>query len=316
MVLTPALPGERFEVSGQAGRLNVYDSGTGPPLLLIHSINAAASAAEIRPLQARYRSQRRVFCLELPGFGMSERSDRHYSPRLMTDAVLAAVAAIQERAGCGSVDALALSLSCEFLARAAVENPLSFRSLALVSPTGLRRRGSWRKPPGTTRGSSTRYRLLRGPEWPGEPGQGRGWGRTLYGWLTRPAVIRYFLRRTWGSRHIDEGLWQYDVLTAAAAGAEFAPLYFLSGELFSADIHAVYERLTQPVWVSHGVRGDFTDYGQVSIVASRPQCDVTVYPSGALPHFECPDRFCDDYDAFLGRLSPAPVRAECARRTP
>jgi len=50
------------------------------------------------------------------------------------------------------------------------------------------------------------------------------------------------------------------VLTARLPGAEYAPLYFRSGGLFSADIMSVYESLTQPVWLSHGVRGNFTDY--------------------------------------------------------
>ena len=35
---------------------------------------------------------------------------------------------------------------------------------------------------------------------------------------------------------------------------------FIAGCLFSRDIQTVYERLTPPVWLSHGVRGDFTDY--------------------------------------------------------
>ncbi len=39
-----------------------------------------------------------------------------------------------------------------------------------------------------------------------------------------------------------------------------APLYFLSGFLFSADAFELYEGLPQPVWIAHGVRGDFTDY--------------------------------------------------------
>ena len=39
----PALSGERFEFASPAGRLSAYIAGQGPPLLLIHSVNAAAS---------------------------------------------------------------------------------------------------------------------------------------------------------------------------------------------------------------------------------------------------------------------------------
>ncbi len=293
MSLAPALPGGRFDLASGAGRLNIYESGSGPPLLLIHSINAAGSAAEMRPLHGYYVPSRRVFCLELPGFGMSERSDRPYLPRLMTDAILAAAAEIRARTGGEPFDALALSLSCEFLCRAAVERPDHFRTLALVSPTGFSGRRELRQPPGTTLGKAWLYRLLRGPD--ARP----GWRLRVYGWLTRPAVIRYFLRRTWGSREIDDELWRYDIETARQSGAEFAPLYFLSGHLFSADLHTLYERLAHPIFLSHGVRGDFTNYRLEGMIANRGNCRLRVYPTGALPYFEVPDLFCSDYDAFL-----------------
>ena len=117
--------------------------------------------------------------------------------------------------------------------------------------------------------------------------------------LTKPGVIRYFLERTWGSKDIDEGLWAYDLLTTKGSGAEYAPLYFLSAYLFSADIHTVYEKLEMPVWVSHGVRGDFTDYRGKVIVESRPNWHFTVLPTGALPYFEVPEDFCNAFDGFL-----------------
>jgi pimeloyl-ACP methyl ester carboxylesterase len=290
-ILPPALVGERLFIAGPAGRLNLYVAGEGAPLLLIHSINAAASAAEVRPLHEYYRRTRRVFSLDLPGYGLSDRPDLPYSPRHMTDAVIAATTEITRRTGHPQVDALALSLSCEYLARAAVESPQSFRSIALVSPTGfkggVKRRGS----AGSTLGMPWLHALLRGP--------GSVWGRSVFRQLTRPAVIRYFLERTWGSKDVDAELCRYDVITARQPGAEYAPLRFLSGFLFSRDIHDFYERLTLPVWMSHGVRGDFTDYGSASMVADRPNWRLTVYQTGALPQFEVPAQFCHDYDAFL-----------------
>lgn len=285
----PALEGELIELDGRAGRLTLYAAGSGPPLLLIHSVNAAAAAAEVRPVYERYRGSRAVYALDLPGFGLSERSDRVYSPRLMTDAIHEARERIAARSGAAPMDALALSLGCEFLARAAVEAPGAFRSLALVSPTGLSGRTPRRGAPGSTRFMPWLYALLRGP----------GWGGALFRALTRPGVIRYFLERTWGGKNIDEELWRYDVLVTRAPGAEHAPLYFLSGGLFSADIHAVYEGLRQPVWMSHGVRGDFTDYRGAAIVSSRSNWHIDVLPTGALPYFEQPDRFFAAYDEFL-----------------
>ena len=41
---------ERRELNGRAGRLELLCGRLGPPLLLIHSINAAGSAYEVRPI--------------------------------------------------------------------------------------------------------------------------------------------------------------------------------------------------------------------------------------------------------------------------
>ena len=293
--MTPELPsavsGERIEFTGAAGRLSAYVAGQGAPLLLIHSINASASAAEVRPLHEHYRASRTVVSVDLPGYGFSDRSDRAYTPRLMTDALHDVTAQIQARCGPAPIDALAVSLSCEYLARAAAEAPERFRSVALVSPTGFMGLRPWRGAPGSTRGLPWLYKALRGP--------GAGWGGALFRALTRPGVIRYFLRRTWGSKEIDETLWAYDVLTTRVPGAEHAPLHFLAANLFSADIHTVYERLAMPVWMSHGVRGDFTDYRGKVIVEGRPNWQFNVFPTGALPYFEVPEDFIRACDAFL-----------------
>jgi pimeloyl-ACP methyl ester carboxylesterase len=279
----------------------MYESGVGAPLLLIHSINAAASAAEVRPVYEQFASSRRVFAVDLPGFGLSERSDRDYSIQLMTAAVHDAVDFIRRECGPEPIDALAVSLSSEFLARAAVEKPDRFKSLSLVSPTGFRHAQTLRGPPGSARGQPWVYKLLRGP----------GWGKFLYRGLTRPQVIRYFLNRTWGSRHIDEPLWRYDVLTARQPGAEHAPLHFLGARLFSADIHTIYDRLDLPVWVSHGVRGDFTDYELLRLL-KRESWRITVYTTGAMCYFECPERFNDDFESFLDTAGVTPNSPDTA----
>jgi pimeloyl-ACP methyl ester carboxylesterase len=294
--LPAAVSGERFEFASAAGRLSAYVAGQGPPLLLIHSINASASAAEVRPLHAHYCATRTVFSVDLPGYGFSDRSDRDYTPRLMTDAVHAFTEQLRARCGPAPIDALAVSLSCEYLARAAAEAPQRYRSVALVSPTGFSGLRPWRGAAGSTRGLPGLYRALRGP--------GAGWGGAVFRALTRPGVIRYFLRRTWGSKQIDETLWAYDVLTAKAPGAEHAPLHFLAANLFSADIHTVYERLELPVWMSHGVRGDFTDYRGKAIVEARPNWRFSVFATGALPYFEVPEDFCNAFDQFLDTAAP------------
>ena len=70
-VLPAAVSGERFEFDSVAGRLSAYVAGSSAPLLLVHSINASASAAEVRPLHEHYRATRTVFSIDLPGYGFS-----------------------------------------------------------------------------------------------------------------------------------------------------------------------------------------------------------------------------------------------------
>ena len=62
-----------------------------------------------------------------------------------------AARAIAGRHGERPLDALALSLSCEFLARAACAEPGRYRSLALASPTGFAGTDPASGPPGSTR---------------------------------------------------------------------------------------------------------------------------------------------------------------------
>jgi pimeloyl-ACP methyl ester carboxylesterase len=243
----------------------------------------------MRPLHLHFRQTRTVFSIDLPGYGLSDRRDLPYSPAIMTEAIREAVGLIRRVCGPAPIDALALSLSCEFLARAAACSPDAFRSIALVSPTGFRGTRPQRGAPGSTRGMAWLYGLLRGP----------GWGGWVFRQLTRPGVIRYFLERTWGSKAIDEALWQYDILATRVPGAEYAPLRFLSGYLFSADIHAVYRALQLPVWMCHGIRGDFTDYRNQKIVADRPNWRFATFQTGALPHFELPELFFSNYEQFL-----------------
>jgi len=298
--LPAPVSGQRHEIGSPVGRLTYYAAGPdaqgkAPPLLLIHSINAAGSAYEIKPLYEHYRQSRTVYALELPGFGHSERGKREYSVRLMTDAILLCVGEIQTIHGRGPIDALAVSLSSEFMARAVTEMPIEFRTVALVSPTGFRSRDKTTKWRDGTRGIPRLHAFFEFPLW----------SEAFFRLLTSRASIRYFLRKTWGSPDIDEGLAEYDYLTTHQPGAQHAPYYFVSGFLFSQDILGIYQSLILPVWMSHGVRGDFVDYSNKTVVEGRANWTIEVFQTGAMPHFEAREAFVRSYDAFLGRAEAA-----------
>jgi pimeloyl-ACP methyl ester carboxylesterase len=295
MLLPPALPGRHERIIGRrAGALSLYSAGEaeGVPLLLIHSINAAANAYEVRPLYLHYRGRRPVYALDLPGFGFSERSRRRYTPRLMVEAIHAAVDEIRQRHGGCAIDALALSLSASFLARASLERSDAYRSLALISPTGFDAQLSGEGPPDGHRGRDWLRDALDRPPF----------GRPLFDALVTRPSMRFFLQKTFGSPDIDEDLLNYDYASAHQPGAEHAPWCFIAGHLFPTDATRLYEQLRLPVWMVHGVRGDFVDYRLVPRVADRPNWRVETLPTGAFPHFEQPDAVTAGYDAFLAQL--------------
>ena len=68
--LPAALGAERFKVGG----VSCYVAGNGPPMLLVHSVNAAPSAAEVRPIFDHYVATHTVFAVDLPGYGYAKIS--------------------------------------------------------------------------------------------------------------------------------------------------------------------------------------------------------------------------------------------------
>ena len=290
-----AVSGERRVIQRRAGPLSYYVSGSGAPLLLIHSINAAASAYEVRPLAEALRGERRIYAVDLPGFGFSDRSDRPYQVGLYVAAIHDMLDEIAEETGPGPIDALALSLSCEFLARAATERPDAFRTLALITPTGFQQgtaaRGKGKR---ETREVPGLFNTLNVPVW----------SRGLYNLLVTRPSIRFFLEKTFGSKRIDEDLLAYDYLTAHQPGAQHAPYAFVSGRLFMAGIKAVYERLAGPILVVHGTKGEFQDLSESGWARARPNWRFVALNAGALPYFERLPEVLEIYRGFLDRNAP------------
>ncbi len=288
--LTLALDAERVELDGRAGRSSYYVAGSGPPVLMLHSINAAGSAFEMRPIFERLLGAYEVYAPDLPGFGFSDRSRRSYDLALYANALEDILDAIARRAGETPVIGIALSLAAEFLARAVNEHHDRFERLVLINPTGFSRgSGKYRGPAMSSREITGFYTVFSFPLW----------GRGLYDLLTSRRSIRYFLQRTWGSKDVDESMVEYDYLTSHQPGAENAPFAFLAGKLFSRDVRTLFEGLELPVWVPHGTRGDFKDFSDTSWAEAKPNWTFTAFETGALPHFEAPGAFFEGLDSFL-----------------
>lgn len=303
----PAIDAPRYGIPGEGPSLLGY--GSAPlmhsadkdttPLLLVHSVNAAASAAEVRPIFEHYRAQRPVLAIDLPGFGSSQRGPQHYTPALMTQAILRAVKHLRGRGFMRPVDVLGVSLGCEFVTLAALEQPERFRSVALVSPTGLESGRSERWRDGRTRDMPLLRRFFASPL--GEP---------LFRALTTRPSMRWFLERTWGSSDIDERLLEYGHLSARQPGARHAPAAFIGGALFSCGIAERYALLPMPVWLAHGVRGEFADMSGLGRLGPPRHWTMDAFGTGAMPHLESARMFMARYDAFLSRVrSVPPVKA-------
>jgi pimeloyl-ACP methyl ester carboxylesterase len=300
--LAPALAGDCIALDGGAGALACYVGGPpdGAPLLLVHSINAAASAFEIKPVYDWAVAQgRRVYAPDLPGFGRSPRGPRDYTIRLYTDAVHQGLQHAGRAHGAAAVDVLGLSLGSEFVARAAVEAPQRVRTLTLVTPTGFMR--------GNARRTGAPQTSL---EVPGLRGafDNRLWGQPLFDLLVSRRSVRYFMRRTFGTQHggvePPAGLIDYAYASAHQPGARHAPYAFVSARLFARDIRRVYEALTQPVWVPHATRGDFRDFSDAEPLRSRPNWIFTPMPTGAMPFWEQPQPFMRAFAAVLAGGRP------------
>jgi pimeloyl-ACP methyl ester carboxylesterase len=283
------------------------EESTAPPWLLVHSINAAASSAELAPLAQRLSAQASVALLDLPGFGDAPRPCHRYAIEDYVAAITEAQRWVADAAGQAPV-LCALSLSAEFAARAVLWGAPRPPAVLWISPTGLDgravQRGEALAPPEQPvphRGSERIYGWLHG----------RALGRWAFRLLRRPSVIRYFLRRTFGRREIDEGLWRAACKVAQAPGAEHAPLAFLSGRLFSRDAAALYRALTVPQTIIHGCRGDFQDYRGASALLAEGQGPVQVHAldTGALPHIEAPEAFASALLSSLGAIMAPVARA-------
>jgi pimeloyl-ACP methyl ester carboxylesterase len=301
--LPDVLSGDRRDLhDSSAGRISYASDGPGTaqspegpssrPILLIHSINASASAHEIKPIYDDLKSDRPVYAMDLPGFGHSERSDRPYLQELMVDSILAMVEAIRSETGTDAVDTLAVSLSCEFLAKAALKRAETIHSLALVSPTGFARNTPRKGPPEDSIGKPGVLKFLNGTRA----------GSFLFKLLTSEWSIRFFLRKTWGSKDIDEDMFRTSVRMARHPGAEHAPFHFISGFLFSAGIQAVLRAVRQPVWFAHGTRGDFNDFSRTDGITEQDNWTTRCFETGAMAYFEVPDSFMENYRRFLDGL--------------
>jgi pimeloyl-ACP methyl ester carboxylesterase len=265
------VPPEHFEWRGH--RVASYRAGAGRPTLLVHSINAAASAFEMRGPFAQLQGDSEVHAIDLLGYGNSDRPARRYHAEDYIDQIGAQLARI------GAPTALvASSLGAAYAVAAADRWPDLVRAIVLACPVGI---SQLAKPAGPVAWAI--YRALRGPA-----------GRQIFRWLTSEAGTRYFLNR---QAYHDPASVTPETLagfyeSAQRPGAYYAPICFLTG-LLNCDIAAAFARLRQPILIVWGRQATTTPVSKAAeFLSANPRARLEVIDrAGMIVQDERPAEF-------------------------
>jgi len=255
---------------------------TATPLVLIHSVNAAPSSMEMKPLFDHYRGSRPVYSLDLPGFGQSPRGDFPYGSTFYAT-VLASF--LEKALGGQSPDIVALSLSAEFLVRAIVEHEAPVSTATLISPTGV----GIRQPRTSQSAKGITSFLAKSPL-----------GTPLWRGLVSKPSIRFFLGQAFHSGSAPKSLVDYAYATSHQPGAKFAPFAFLSMALFTPNaVESLYQLLSIPTFILYDRDPNIGFERLDELLSMNPVIRAErIEPSLGLPHWEHTQRTCDLLDQF------------------
>lgn len=262
-----------------------YEAGPaeGEPVVLVHSVHAAASAWEMRELFADLAAEHRVLTYDLLGFGASDRPDVDYDATLYRDLLRDF---LREIVG-GPAHVIASSLSAAHALALAAEEPGLLRSVVLVNPTGLLAQAG-----GADRGGRLLRNLFRAP-WVGE---------ALFNLLVSRPSLRLVSSRLYRDGDLQEAAAEQRYLAAHQPGARFAPAAFL-GDALGQNAYMALRNLQVPalaVWSdveypldTHRERAAF-----VGVAPDVPQ--VVIEGCGVLPHEERPEEVARAFHDWLG----------------
>ncbi|SEH12427.1 Pimeloyl-ACP methyl ester carboxylesterase [Natronorubrum sediminis] len=246
-----------------------------PHLVLLHGIYAGSSSHEFEPIVERLAEEYRVFAVDLPGFGRSERPPLVYSATLYAEFVRDFVDDVTD-----DPIVVASSLTGAFAADAAGETDIE--QLVLVGPTA-------------------------------ETGEERPWvrtllrtpvvGTTLFNVLASKPSIRYFYDRDgyYDSSRIDEREVEYAWKSAHQPGARYAPASFASGTLDPEfDLATELAALETPTTLVWGRDAELVPLAEGRDLAEAADLDLVVIDYATqLPHAEHPDKFLEYLTAEL-----------------
>lgn len=251
------------------------ERGGGPPVVLVHGIDAAASGAEWRRVFPALAGQRPVYAPDLLGFGRSDRPARRYTAAEYVELLDELLREVVQRPAV----VVASSLSAAYAVAVAQRAPERVAALLLVCPTGLEHLS---EPP--SRAKRLLEAFLRLPVL----------GSAAFNLLVSRASIAYFLEeRTYAEpANVTEATIDESYRAAHQDGARYAPAAFIGGSL-NLDLRPIYPRLGQPVWLAWGRAAQFTPLSDANqFLRENPRARLQVFDrSGLLPHVEQPEEF-------------------------
>ncbi len=284
--LSNLIGGEEGGFEWRGRRIAFTRRGSGPPILLVHGIHAAAWSYEWHDNVDYLAKNNTVYTIDLLGFGRSDRPAIRYSARLY----ISLISDFAHQVIGEPCVLVATSLAGAYAIVLGARDPERFPALALIAPTGLVRLN---KPGGVT--NEAGRLAVEAPVI----------GTAMFNALVSKRSLRYYLEKTYSDNTIvTDDLIDIYYWASHQQGARHAPAAFLSGQL-NIDVRQALRRLTQPallVWGEEGSAAPIEEYR--GFRAIKPDLELAVMtPAGDLPHDEQPDDFNVILSTWLNRLS-------------
>lgn len=272
--LTRTLDAEPRIFNWRGHRVIFYQKGQGEPVLLLHSINGAASAFEMRELFDRLSQGHQVFAVDLLGFGASDRPAIRYQADLYIDLIHDFLRGVIG----APAHVVASSLSAAFAIKVAAREPQAVKSLVLVDPTGMETLAGGQGAVGRIIEGLFRAPLL---------------GQAAFNALVSRPSIRYYLARAHNApEKVDEAMVEQNYRTAHQEGARFSAAAFI-GRALNVDLRGVLPTLnarTLVLWTESDFQD--TDRERQAFARANNRLQMRTIPeSGGLIYDVQPERF-------------------------